>query len=163
MTNTIQEYATERGITHLVHFTRACNLETILQLGLVPRDTLKKTDFAHFNDQYRLDDTNAVCLSIGFPNYKMFYGLRKNHPNVDWVVLAICPSALWMLCCAFCVANAASSEITRTPLEQRCNLAALQSMYADCDNKTRSSLNPPRYTQLFKQNEIFLLEKPLIL
>ncbi len=40
MAGTIQEYATERGINCLMHFTRASNLESILRRGLAPRDTL---------------------------------------------------------------------------------------------------------------------------
>jgi len=143
MAGTIQEYATDRGINYLMHFTRTSNLESILQRGLVPRDTLILEGYNDFNDQYRYDGTHAVCLSIGFPNYKMFFGIRQENKDVDWVVLVIHPAALWMLPCVFCVENAASARVTAVPLELRRDLAALQAMYADWDDKPRSILGIP--------------------
>ncbi len=140
MANTIQEYATQRGIKFLVHFTQASKLENILQRGLVTRDILINEGHNDFNDQYRFDGTNAVCLSIGFPNYKMFFSIRQANKDIDWVVLAIKPEALWELPCAFCVANAASANVTAVNLEARRNLAALQAMYADWGDKTRAIL-----------------------
>jgi hypothetical protein len=77
MASTVQEYVAEREIDCLVHFTRASNLDSILQRGLLPRDILMVEGYNDFNDQYRHDGTNAVCLSIGFPNYKMFFSLRQ--------------------------------------------------------------------------------------
>ena len=49
------------------------------------RDPLKKKPI--FNDPNRLDKhPEAICLSIGFPNYKMFYRYRSKNPS-QWVVL----------------------------------------------------------------------------
>lgn len=67
MAGTIQEYATERGIKLLMHFTRASNLVSILQRGLVPRDTLSLGGYNNFNDKCRHDRTQTACLSIEFP------------------------------------------------------------------------------------------------
>ena len=157
MAGTVQEYATQRGIKFLVHFTQASKLESILQRGLVTRDILINEGYNDFNDQYRFDGTNAVCLSIGFPNYKMFFSIRQANKDVDWVVLVIHPAALWALPCAFCVANAASAIVTAVPLEQRKNLAALQAMYADCGNKTRAVLGIPDSFPTNPQAEVLML------
>jgi hypothetical protein len=127
MSKTIQEFVAEREIKVLTHFTRETNLASILQRGLVCRDTLVSDGKANIcNYQLRLDGTNAVCASIAFPNYKMFWGLRKDNPGVEWVVLGIRPSVLWETRVAFCSANAASAGVTVIPLQQRMGLSAFQ-------------------------------------
>ncbi|WP_288379991.1 DarT ssDNA thymidine ADP-ribosyltransferase family protein [uncultured Massilia sp.] len=157
MAETIQEYAVERNIRFLMHFTRASNLENILKHGLVPRDVLVREGYGAYNDQYRYDGTNAVCLSIHFPNYKMFWGIRQENKDVDWVVLALRPEVLWMLPCAFCATNAASAAVAAVPLEQRKGLAALQSMYADWGDKSRATLGIPNSFPTNPQAEVLML------
>lgn len=156
MANTIQEYAVERGINYLVHFTRASNLDSILKYGLVPRDALTLSGYTGFNDQYRYDGTNAVCLSIAFPNYKMFWGVRQDY-KVDWVILVIFKEALWKLPCAFCATNAASACVTAVPLDQRRDLAALKAMYVDWGDKTRVMLGIPDNYPTNPQAEVLML------
>ena len=157
MANTIEEYATERGVPFLMHFTRTSNLHGILQNGLLTRDALANGINAAFNDAYRLDATNAVCVSIAYPNYKMFFILRQDNKDVDWVILAIYPSALWLLPCAFCTTNAASNVVTAVPLEDRCNLAAFQLMYADWEGKNRQTLRIPDNYPTNPQAEVLML------
>ena len=89
MATTVQEYAAAIGVKQLVHFTRESNLESILKRGMVTRDKLKLEGFDGFNDNVRADYTHAVCVSIGFPNYKMWWGIKKDNPNVDWIILNI--------------------------------------------------------------------------
>jgi ssDNA thymidine ADP-ribosyltransferase, DarT len=158
MATTIQEYATELDVKQLVHFTREANLDSILQRGLVPRDTLILEGFANFNDQLRADNTHAVCVSIGFPNYKMWYGIKQDNPGVDWVVLLIHPAALWTLPCAFCAANAALGAVAAVPLAQRRTLTAFQAMYADVPGKERVKLGIPNYWPTNPQAEVLMLE-----
>ena len=76
---TIQQICEERGITTLIHFTRIENLQNILQEGLLGRSFLeeRRQEFL-FNDNDRADGhKEAVCLSISFPNYQMFYRIRE--------------------------------------------------------------------------------------
>lgn len=155
---TIQAFVAERGITFLMHFTRARNLDSILARGLVPRNTLMLEGFDGFNDQYRIDGTDAVCVSIGFPNYKMFYGIQKDHAGETWVILVIHPQALWDLDCAFCAANAASNGVSAIPLQQRRGLHALQGMFADWPTKPRSELNIPNNYPTNPQAEVLALQ-----
>ncbi len=73
----------KRNIRNLIHFTRAENLLGIIENGLLPRDCLD-ADTCIFNDEYRYDQCeDAVCTSIEFPNYKMFFSLRNAHPNTS--------------------------------------------------------------------------------
>lgn len=129
----IRAYCDVRGIDTLVHFTRLENLPGILAEGVLPRIALQgRAGQVIFNDEIRADGhTNAVCLSIGFPNYKMFYKYRSADPVATWVVLLIRADVLWELECAFCWANAACSPIRKVPLAIRKELSSLERMFAD--------------------------------
>ena len=143
MVTSIQEYAEQRGITYLFHFTRSENLGSIIQRGLVTRDVLiQEGNISACNDVYRIDGTNAVCLSIAFPNYKMFWSLRERAKDqvIDWVVLAIRPAVLWELPSVFCRENAAAASVTAIPVGRRKLLGAFKSMYDDFDEKKRAQL-----------------------
>ncbi|KVT52833.1 hypothetical protein WK54_18765 [Burkholderia ubonensis] len=156
---TIQEFATERGIPYLLHFTRLSNLQSILRHGLVCRNSLDGTNvIGTVNDQHRLDGTDAVCVSIAFPNYKMFYRCRCEHPQEEWVVVAIQPKALWELRCAFCITNAASNRVTAIPLAQRTGLPAFRAMYDDFDDKIRANLNLKDSIPTNPQAEVLMLD-----
>lgn len=158
MATTIPEFVAERGINYLMHFTRASNLDSILTRGLVQRNALIAEGFNGYNDHLRIDGTDAVCLSIGFPNYKMFYGVQKDHPGETWVILVVHPQALWDLDCAFCATNAASNSVTSIPLAQRKGLAAFQAMYADWPTKSRAELNIPDFYPTNPQAEVLALQ-----
>lgn len=111
----------ERQIDWLLHFTRAENLPNIMRYGLMPRSNLEFAgiDFS-YNDEYRYDNCeNAVCTSIEFPNYKMFYPLRRYNPDLDWAVLLLDARIICDFECAFCSTNAGSSNIYNMDLEQR--------------------------------------------
>ena len=158
MATTIQDYAAEIGAKQLVHFTRESNLESILNRGLVTRDMLTREGFNGFNDNVRADYTSAVCVSIGFPNYKMWWGIRKDNPDVDFVLLVLEVRALWELPCAFCSANAALGAIAAIPIAQRQTPQAFQGMYADVVGKERAKLNIPGDWPTNPQAEVLMLQ-----
>lgn len=155
---TIQQFANEIGVKTLVHFTRESNLDSIFERGLVPRNMLEFERFEGFNDAVRADRTDAVCVSIGFPNYKMWYQVKEKNKGLDWVVLAIAPRALWELNCAFCSANAALAAIAAIPLAQRQTLLAFQGMYADVPGKERARLGIPAWWPTNPQAEVLMLQ-----
>jgi hypothetical protein len=157
MSTSIQVFAETRPVKWLMHFTRANNLDSILARGLVLRSTLIGEGFTECNDQYRIDGTDAVCVSIGFPNYKLFYPLRQKYPQEQWVVLAIRREALWMLDCAFCSTNAASSEVKKIPISERRSVSALEAMFGDLPNKPRAELGIPDYWPTNPQAEVLIL------
>lgn len=159
MATTVQELVAEREIKWLTHFTREPYLPSILQRGLITRDVMiKEGNEGLCNDQLRLDGTHAICASVSFPNYKMFWGLRKDHPDVNWIVLAIHPSALWSTRVAFCTANAASAGVSAIPLEQRMSLAAFEAMFADFGDKARAPLGLANAHPTNPQAEVLFLD-----
>ena len=111
-----------------------------------------------FNDQERFDGhIEAVCLSISFPNYQMFYKLNKDKLD-DWGVLLLNSSILWELDCAFCQTNAASSIISRIPLEQRKTFEALVQMFNDGENISRDELAKPANFTTNPQAEVLVFD-----
>ena len=123
-----------RQITSVYHFTRAENLLNILRLGIIPRSILEQ-EFINslFNDEWRYDNCkNANCVSISFPNSKMFYKLRCDNLEADWVVIELDSKILANSDCAFCITNAGdSSEYTKT-IASRKGIEAFDAMF--CDN-----------------------------
>jgi predicted nucleic acid-binding Zn ribbon protein len=155
----IEELVARRGISSLVHFTREVNLPSILQRGLVTRDVLREGGQENnCNDPYRLDGTDAVCVSIEFPNYKMFYALRQENKNVDWILILIDASVLWTTTVAFCTANAASKLVTEVPLRQRMGPAAMEAMFSDFGHTARAALSLPDSFPTNPQAEALLLD-----
>jgi hypothetical protein len=129
----IPAYCASRRIDTLVHFTRLENLASVLADGLVPRSVLEgQARRAIFNDGLRTDGhKDAVCLSVSFPNYKMFYKCRLADQAATWAVLLIRADVLWELDCAFCWVNAACSAISRLPLAVLKDSSSLEKMFAD--------------------------------
>ncbi|MDE0014974.1 MAG: DarT ssDNA thymidine ADP-ribosyltransferase family protein [Candidatus Poribacteria bacterium] len=147
----IQQFCEERGITTLCHFTRIENLHSILQEGLLGRSPLETRgqEFL-FNDDDRADGhKEAVCLSISFPNYQMFYSIREEKKETQeasdsqWIVLLLDAKVLWGLNCAFCQNNAARKTISRTSLEDRKSPEALKGMFGDFYNIRHQDLQIP--------------------
>lgn len=157
----MQAIVEAHGIEHVLHFTRLSNLPSILQYGLLGRQTLVSRSYrAEINDQYRFDYLpDALCCSLSFPNYKMFYSLRANNPGVDWAVLRLKPSLLWEKRCVFCASNAASREIASENIENRTTPAAFRAMFSDHSNMPdRSTLGIPDHYTTNPQAEVLVLE-----
>ena len=162
----IQQICEERGITTLVHFTRVENLQNILQQGLLGRTLLETRGQQFlFNDPCRVDGhKEAVCLSISFPNYKMFYSIRedkKETQEVDdsqWIVLLLDAKVLWELDCAFCQRNAAHNAVRRVPLTDRKRPEALKGMFEDFDDIRHQDLQIPLDYPTDPQAEILVFD-----
>lgn len=158
----MQSILRERNITDLYHFTQIDNLENILRYGLLPRDCLVENAIdSVFNDDYRLDGCrDAVCTSLEFPNYKMFYTLREEDHNIDWVVIKLDANIICDLPCAFCWENAASSSESSKLLSIRNTSEAFLSLF---DNKpgypTRQQCSIPDYYPTNPQAEILVFSE----
>ncbi len=82
----------ERYVRYLVHFTPVDNLKNILAEGIVPRACQKNRGV--WTDDNRLDHMpDCSCISISFPNYRMFYKKRQTM-NKDFAVILIDPYCL---------------------------------------------------------------------
>jgi len=158
----IEEIAKNKGIECLWHFTRLENLEAILENGLVPRSVLEDNgDVVDYNDELRLDgQKDAICFSIGFPNYRMFYSLRETHKDIEWVVLACEPEILWTKDCAFCTENAASNNVTKIALQDRKGADAFEKLFEEIDGKpSREELGISAFCPTNPQAEILVFDR----
>ncbi len=159
MATTIKEFITARGITSLFHFTRIANLASILEEGLLTRSECSRKGIKPLiNDHSRFDGTNAICATIGFPNYRMFYRLRIDNPNVEWAVLALNSSLLWRTRCVFSNTNAGDSSVYSVPIGQRQGLRPLEAMFDDYGSIKRKDLGIPDYFPTNPQAEVLLLD-----
>lgn len=87
----MKELVESRGIDFVWHFTRLTNLPSILANGLINRVQLTFSGIQwEFNDHHRIDGhQDSICCSIAHPNYKMFYRLRQENPETEWVVIGL--------------------------------------------------------------------------
>jgi len=154
----IRQLCIDREITALVHFTRIENLSSILSHGLLSRRELEnRPDISPIiNDTERLDGCRgAVSLSIGFPNYRMFFKYR-NHTATSWVILQLHPRLLWDLDCAFCPGNAAGIAIKTIPISQRRDVEMLEAMFGERPEKRREELSIPLHFTTDPQAEVLV-------
>ena len=127
----IKKYIQERNINEIIHFTQLENLESIMKNGLLAVDILKRKDIKfNRNDFNRFDNLeNTICVSIGFPNYKMFYKLRDEDTSKKWVIISLKPEILYEKTCVFCNGNAASHSINSMSIRERTSSKALKSLF----------------------------------
>ncbi|WP_341524107.1 DarT ssDNA thymidine ADP-ribosyltransferase family protein [Pseudomonas sp. G.S.17] len=118
-------------LPYLVHFTRVENLPSIMQHGLCSITTLAEADVDfRSNDRLRLEGRpDAVCLSVGYPNEKMFAHYRWQAPEQGWVVLVIDRCVLWTLNVAFCNHNAADHRIRQQSLDDLKTASAFANLF----------------------------------
>lgn len=156
----IREFCEAHCITTLIHFTHICNLKGILERGLQSRrqlEELPETSQPLFNDPLRLDEyRSGICLSISFPNYKMFYKLHQNR-TMDWAVTLLDASILWEMDCAFNSTNAASNIMRSIPIHKRKKVEAFANMFSDLQN-IRTQLNIPDPFPTDPQAEVLVFE-----
>ncbi|MDO6537965.1 DarT ssDNA thymidine ADP-ribosyltransferase family protein [Alteromonas stellipolaris] len=157
----MQNEVKSRDIDYVWHFTKIENVDSILANGLIPRATLEAQGAAvAYNDQYRIDgQRTANCLSIGHPNYKMFYSLRCQDSSQIWVVVAFKPEILWLKDCAFCFENAASNNVAAIPIQNRKGVAAFRRMFDPVAGKpNRETLKLPDDCPTNPQAEILVFD-----
>lgn len=108
----IKQIADARSVKCLVHFTPIENVGAIINFGLRSRSALINQNHA-FTDQHRIDGwLDWISLSIGFPNYKMFYSKQRSMGDRQkWAIVVLRCDILWELQCKFLPVNAASSRV----------------------------------------------------
>jgi chemotaxis protein histidine kinase CheA len=160
--NEIQQVCHQKKITNCVHFTHIQNLRGILQNGLLSRSFLEAKAWKiqpQYNDLYRLDGyKEAICLSISFPNYRMFYKYSKQN-KAEWVVLLLNASLLWDLDCAFCQENAAANPVTRISLAEKKQSVSFQRMFESYAQIKREDLSIPTYYPTHPQAEVLVFDQ----
>ncbi len=133
-----------RGIQQLMHFTRIENLPQIAEYGLQSRAALGNDGYI-WTDNWRRDNrTHAICLSISYPNYKMFFHYRQRKGG-HWAVLLLDPCLLWERDCGFVEVNAAAGDICMRSEASLKTVTALEKMFENNELRKRLLL-PPHYT-----------------
>lgn len=151
----------ERNVEWLFHFTRAENLPNIVKYGIMPRNYLELKDIEMIiNDPYRYDGCeNAICLTVEFPNYKMFYKLRMQNEEVKWAVVKLDAKLICDLECAFCNDNAGSAKVYNIPINERKGEKAFERMFDELPNGyTREELNIDSWFPTSPQAEILVFD-----
>ncbi|MFI3209926.1 MAG: DarT ssDNA thymidine ADP-ribosyltransferase family protein [Peptostreptococcaceae bacterium] len=156
----IKEFLEERNITRLCHFTKISNLESILNNGLLSLDTLENKGLNYsYNDEQRLEKKrDAICTSITFPNYKMFYKYREiiNGGNEEYCVLILDASVLYEKKCLFCITNAASNKEKYRHDYDKMGIKGLKELFYDHDCRQVGLLGLEYATD--PQAEVLVLE-----
>lgn len=141
------EVVRRQGVSHLVHFTNAANIPSIMEHGLLTRSHLNNSQIPYqYNDEKRLDNNlSSISLSVSYHNYRMFYSLTLQNKSADWAILWINPAILDTDKAYFYTTNAASSRMTGQT--QRNTPRAFLELFGDLPYMTRSCLGiPPKYT-----------------
>lgn len=109
----IRQFAEEREVCVLLHFTQLRNLGGIVKHGLLSRDKLAGPEYmAHAIDYHRLDERgDAISTSISQVNSPVFAKKRHKSGHTDWVTLVLPSHILWTHRCLFSWRNAATNEI----------------------------------------------------
>jgi hypothetical protein len=156
----IRQLIAERGIKSLFHFTRIENLPGILMSGIIPRKVI--TAEISCNDGERLDGfMEASCISVGFPNYKMFYAKRSENPGINWAILDISPEILLEYPCLLYPSNAAKEQFrTKSDAELKAHmgLPGLTSMFFDSPPGLRGDLGLSRAWTTDPQAEVLVFD-----
>ena len=158
----MQSIIQTREIPYLIHFTQLVNLESILANGILTRDHASANQLNYaYNDELRLDNhTDASCFSIGFPNYKMFFPLRKQTDDEAWVVLALHPKLLLEKDCAFYPTNAASSSVRHLDPNTLKGAQALEDMFSEIEGKpSRADLKIANHITTDPQAEVLVFDQ----
>ncbi|GIV07762.1 MAG: hypothetical protein KatS3mg017_0964 [Fimbriimonadales bacterium] len=162
----IKEICIQKGIHEVVHFTHVENVDSIMKYGLLSIMDLNVRNIPyHYNDRERLECVpEGICLSISFPNYKMFYSYRRRAGEKSFVVFSLKPSLLWELPCLFCFSNASANEVRNRLTADRESLMTAEAFSAMFSEEAirrhrirRSVLNIPENYTTDPQAEVICL------
>lgn len=134
----IKSFCATRGINELLHFAKASQMPFILRYGLLTNAILANAG-GKVEDRSRIDqNSDHVCLSVDFPNYKLFYKRRAEAGMREtWCILSIEKSLIWERSCIFFPTNAAKNN----GREGRRGLSGIEAMYTPTyDGIKRSEL-----------------------
>lgn len=132
----IKSFCATRGIYELLHFAKASQMPFILRYGLLTNAILANAG-GKVEDQSRIDqNSDHVCLSVDFPNYKLFYKRRTEAGMGEtWCILSIEKSLIWERPCIFFPTNAAKNNGG----EGRRGLSGIKAIYAPTYDGIRRS------------------------
>lgn len=155
----IQVECESRNIDCLFHFSPVEHLDSILKHGLlVPSACAALGTGMKPNDAVRHDGQDAICLSVEWPNYKLFYSFRQRDANRQWALIAIQHRVLWEKRVCFNTTNAADNSMSAQTFAARQGLAKFQALFGDCCGKVRTDLKLTDNLPTNPQAEVLCLD-----
>jgi hypothetical protein len=110
------------------------------------------------NDQIRYDGQDALCLSIEWPNWSLFWKFRQSDANRHWAILQIKHEVLWTKNVCFNTTNAADNSMSSQTFHARQGKDKFLEMFADHGAKQRAGLQIPDYYTTNHQAEVLCLD-----
>lgn len=155
----IQEECASRNIDCLFHFTPVEYLDSILNYGILKPSVCSKLGTGMTpNDAYRYDGQDAICLSVEWPNYQLFYKFRQRDTSRQWALIAIQHRVLWEKRVCFNTTNAADNSMSAQAFTARQGLAKFQELFGDCSGRVRAELQLTDSLPTNPQAEVLCLD-----
>ena len=151
-TKNIRQFIKKIKLNCLTHFTRAENLKSILQSGILPPSILSSNKA--FASVQRNSVTlppewsGLVSLNLSFPDYKLFNQLQNHMPS-DWVILLLDPRVILDFPCYF-FPGRALDFIEQSPLPGHFlgnyqSSSDLKALFDDREDVKRKDLDIPAF------------------
>ncbi len=151
-TKNIRQFIKKIKLNCLTHFTRAENLKSILQSGILPPSILSTNKV--FASVQRNSVTlppewsGLVSLNLSFPDYKLFNQLQNHMPS-DWVILLLDPRVILDFPCYF-FPGRALDFIDQSPLPGQFlgnyqSSSDLKALFDDREDVKRKDLDIPAF------------------
>ncbi|MDO5651133.1 MAG: DarT ssDNA thymidine ADP-ribosyltransferase family protein [Moraxella sp.] len=151
----LQKILTKRGITELYHFTTLDNYKSIIRDALRIREAVSSASgiTRKYMDELRLDGQIGTCLSISFPNSKLWSSyIHTRHRKEEWVLLMVSPEIILKLPCLFYPSNAASTVHKGKWMWDFMGASGLERLFSDVIESTKDNY-------IFRSEQQYLLDK----
>ena len=156
---TIQEECAKRNIDRLFHFTPVDHLDSILHRGLLVPSACKAQNVGMKpNDTERHDLQDAICLSVEWPNWQLYWRFHLLKEDRPWAVLQLNHRVLWDKRVCFNTTNAADNSVRFQSFASRSTVSKFQEMFDDWGAKKRADLNLPDHYTTNHQAEVLCLD-----
>lgn len=156
---TIEAECQKRNINRLFHFTPVEHLDSILAYGLLTPESCRTRSIAYkANDEERYDRQDATCLSIEWPNWKLFWSFRQRDQSKHWAILQLRHDLLWKKNVCFNTTNAADGSMSSQTFQSRQGIPKFLELFGDYGTKTRTGLNIRDYYTTNPQAEVLCID-----
>lgn len=156
----IQEECEKRNIDRLFHFTPVDHLDSILKRGLLVPSACRTNNVGMTpNDNERIDGQDAVCLSVEWPNYQLYWKFHLLDKDRPWAIIQLDHSVLWAKRVCFNPTNAADNSVRFESFASRGGVAKFLEMFEDRDGKKRADLGIAAHLTTNPQAEVLCLDR----
>ncbi|CAN7509859.1 DarT ssDNA thymidine ADP-ribosyltransferase family protein [Variovorax sp. LjRoot290] len=156
---TIKEECEKRNIDRLLHFTPVDHLGSILKHGLLVPSACKANNVGMKpNDASRHDGQDAICLSVEWPNWKLYWRFHLQDEKRPWALIQVRHSVLWEKRVCFNTTNAADNSMSSQTFAARQGVNKFLELFDDWGNKKRADLHISDHLPTNYQAEVLCLD-----